>query len=326
MELLVLAGGRRLGCWCEMAGFSQGSFSGSRPWRPWTPRASYCVFQCSPRHWQGSTVLSILYIYPPLQSCIETDASTSSLPFSTSCIFFPLKRRRAGRGYNNATTTRMDSRSLRATPSQETLISLMQLEPQPIADTEKELPPLPEDLYEDDKPTARSIGPGHARTTSLGLSGSNHGSIYYCEYLSFFLSLHSAPHLHFSFPRSKLTILSVSAFSNTHPTLLHLRPLHLHHHPPRQHLPHPSRHPLRPRLRILPPPRPRDLPNPAHRAPLRRPPHRRPPRRRPRPARRPPQPKPTPLRRRHPGRARPALRLHPLPRGRTPTAQRLATG
>ncbi|KAJ4401587.1 hypothetical protein N0V82_010856, partial [Gnomoniopsis sp. IMI 355080] len=75
----------------------------------------------------------------------------------------------------------MDSRSLRATPSQETLISLMQLDPQPIADTEKDLPPLPEDANEDEKLTAsaRSIGPAHARTTSLGLSGSNHGSIYY---------------------------------------------------------------------------------------------------------------------------------------------------
>lgn len=73
----------------------------------------------------------------------------------------------------------MDSRSLRATPSQETLISLMQLDPQPIADTEKDLPPLPEDLHEDDKPIARSTGAVHARTTSLGLSGSSHGSIYY---------------------------------------------------------------------------------------------------------------------------------------------------
>lgn len=71
-------------------------------------------------------------------------------------------------------------RSLRATPSQETLISLMQLEPQPIADTEKDLPPLPEDEYEDEPMSgSRSMPPGHARTTSLGLSGSNHGSIYY---------------------------------------------------------------------------------------------------------------------------------------------------
>lgn len=78
----------------------------------------------------------------------------------------------------------MDSRSLRATPSQETLISLMQLEPQPIADTEKELPPLPEESTTSDGESAttrsRSAGPGHARTTSLGLSGSNHGSVYYC--------------------------------------------------------------------------------------------------------------------------------------------------
>lgn len=75
----------------------------------------------------------------------------------------------------------MDSRSLRATPSQETLISLLQLEPQPIADTEKDLPPLPEEKDEkDEQEHERSTRPGHARTTSLGLSGSNHGSVYYC--------------------------------------------------------------------------------------------------------------------------------------------------
>ncbi|KAF3759992.1 DUF1691-domain-containing protein [Cryphonectria parasitica EP155] len=79
----------------------------------------------------------------------------------------------------------MDARSLRATPSQETLISLLQLEPQPIADTDKELPPLPEESTT----TTRSIGledtekllrSGPSRgTSSLGLSGNNHGSIYY---------------------------------------------------------------------------------------------------------------------------------------------------
>ncbi|CAN8099948.1 unnamed protein product [Discula destructiva] len=96
----------------------------------------------------------------------------------------------------------MDSRSLRTTPSQETLISLMQLEPQPIADTEKDLPPLPEDAHEDEpksRSRSRSIPPGHTRTTSLGLSGSNHGSIYYLtriqRYSTYALSIFTTIHL-----------------------------------------------------------------------------------------------------------------------------------
>lgn len=68
-----------------------------------------------------------------------------------------------------------DYRSLRRTPSQETLMSLLQLDPTPMPDTEKDLPPLPEESSE----KSRSIRPGHARTTSLGLSGSGSGSTYY---------------------------------------------------------------------------------------------------------------------------------------------------
>lgn len=95
----------------------------------------------------------------------------------------------------------MDSRSLRATASQETLISLLQLEPQPMPDTDKDLPPLPEESSDGtrteagtEKETTRSIGsrdgPGHARTSSLGLSGSGHGSIYYREWLVSCATLH----------------------------------------------------------------------------------------------------------------------------------------
>lgn len=72
-------------------------------------------------------------------------------------------------------------RSLRSTPSQETLVSLLQLEPTPI--TDKELPPLPEESEHLDggESMASSADLGHARTTSsLGLSGSAaNGSIYY---------------------------------------------------------------------------------------------------------------------------------------------------
>lgn len=109
----------------------------------------------------------------------------------------------------------MDSRrSLRATASQETLISLMQLEPQPMPDTDKDLPPLPEESSDGtrteadtdkDKETTRSRsigsrdGPGHARTSSLGLSGSGHGSIYYLtriqRYSTYALSIFTGLHI-----------------------------------------------------------------------------------------------------------------------------------
>ncbi|KAJ0123842.1 dimethylguanosine trna methyltransferase [Diaporthe amygdali] len=104
----------------------------------------------------------------------------------------------------------MDSRSLRATPSQETLISLLQLEPQPMPDTDKDLPPLPEESSDGtrteadtEKETARSIGvsgiSGHARTSSLGLSGSGHGSIYYLtriqRYSTYALSIFTGLHI-----------------------------------------------------------------------------------------------------------------------------------
>ncbi|KAI3400728.1 hypothetical protein diail_1937 [Diaporthe ilicicola] len=106
----------------------------------------------------------------------------------------------------------MDSRSLRATASQETLISLLQLEPQPMPDTDKDLPPLPEESSDGtrteadmEKDTARSIGisetsgGGHARTSSLGLSGSGHGSIYYLtriqRYSTYALSIFTGLHI-----------------------------------------------------------------------------------------------------------------------------------
>ncbi|ROV99223.1 hypothetical protein VPNG_08226 [Cytospora leucostoma] len=86
------------------------------------------------------------------------------------------------------------SRSLRRTPSQETLMSLLQLDPTPMPDTEKDLPPLPEETSE----KSRSIRPGHARTTSLGLSGSS-GSTYYLtriqRYSTYALSIFTGLHL-----------------------------------------------------------------------------------------------------------------------------------
>lgn len=207
--------------------------------------------------------------------------------------------------------TIMDSRSLRTTASQETLVSLLQLEPQPIPDTDKDLPPLPEEDYSEiefpdyaaadgapPRPSSspseksRSVTPSsHARTSSLGLSGSPHGSIYY---RTSFLDWSTRPG---SRSATMLTIPHTS--SPPYPALVNLRPLHLHRGPPLQHLTHPPCDTLRPRLGILPPPRPRNLPNPAHRTSLCRPTHRSPHCRRRRLAPRPTLPKPQALWRRH---------------------------
>lgn len=196
----------------------------------------------------------------------------------------------------------MDSRSLRATASQETLISLLQLEPQPMPDTDKDLPPLPEESSDGtrteadtEKETTRSIGsrdgPGHARTSSLGLSGSGNGSIYYRE----FFSLSSV--------RTTKVTTNVAIYpSDANTTVLDLRPVHIHRPAHREHVHNTPRHPLRARLRGLPPARPRDLPDPNDRAPLRRPPHRRPHRLGRSPAPGAPLAEPQALRRRDPGR------------------------
>jgi hypothetical protein len=61
-----------------------------------------------------------------------------------------------------------DKPSLRSTESQDTLLSLQQLEPSPIEspfESEKQLPDLPP------QPLARS--------STLGLSGSGYGAVYY---------------------------------------------------------------------------------------------------------------------------------------------------
>ncbi|GKT51279.1 uncharacterized protein ColSpa_11460 [Colletotrichum spaethianum] len=71
----------------------------------------------------------------------------------------------------------MESRSLQSKPSEETLVSLLQLDPSPIetppADTEKDLPPLPEDALEDSTGSLRST------SSAPGLSGSGHSAIFY---------------------------------------------------------------------------------------------------------------------------------------------------
>lgn len=69
--------------------------------------------------------------------------------------------------------------------SQDTLISLLQLDPQPIESpsTEKPLPPLPEENVEDFTSTLKSQSTSStANTHSVGLSGNGHGPVYYCKF------------------------------------------------------------------------------------------------------------------------------------------------
>lgn len=114
----------------------------------------------------------------------------------------------------------------------------------------------------------------------------------------------------------ELRLTALPPRSNPHPALLLLHIHNLHHPPPRHNLHNPTRNPLRPRLGILPPPRPRNLPNPALRAADRRAPHPRPRRLGHRHPPAPPRPEPPTLRRRHAGRPptpRPQTTLHTLP-------------
>ncbi|KAL2023004.1 hypothetical protein VTK56DRAFT_4219 [Thermocarpiscus australiensis] len=95
----------------------------------------------------------------------------------------------------------MDNISLHPTASKDTLVSLLQLDPAPIdsPNTDKDLPPLPDQsdgASSDSTPSLKSS----STTSSIGLSGSGHGPIYYLlriqRYSSytftFFASLHLA--------------------------------------------------------------------------------------------------------------------------------------
>ncbi|CCF32882.1 hypothetical protein CH063_00124 [Colletotrichum higginsianum] len=80
----------------------------------------------------------------------------------------------------------MESRSLHSKPSEETLVSLLQLDPSPIetpdTDAEKDLPPLPWDTLENkiDSPISTSSRPG--------LSGSGHSAVFYLTRIQKFSS------------------------------------------------------------------------------------------------------------------------------------------
>jgi len=77
---------------------------------------------------------------------------------------------------------RMERHHPAATASQETLISLQQLDPSPIEspfeEVEKPLPDLPAADSTGPAASKRSLNPG------LGLSGNGHGSVYYCTTFS----------------------------------------------------------------------------------------------------------------------------------------------
>ena len=71
----------------------------------------------------------------------------------------------------------MDYHSLKHQDSEETLVSLLQLDPSPM-DSEQELPGM---LDESSSSTRKAYGSNSNNTySSLGLSGSGHGAIYYC--------------------------------------------------------------------------------------------------------------------------------------------------
>ncbi|KAK8074172.1 hypothetical protein PG994_005071 [Apiospora phragmitis] len=94
-----------------------------------------------------------------------------------------------------------DNRSLRPKASQETLMSLLQLDPSPMETAslyEKELPPLPEEDLESSRSTIRSRGTANS-STSIGLSGTAHGPLYYLtriqRYSSYTFALFAGLHV-----------------------------------------------------------------------------------------------------------------------------------
>jgi hypothetical protein len=74
----------------------------------------------------------------------------------------------------------MEDQSLRSTASQATLVSLLELDPTPIEspNMDKDLPPLPEHADGSPSHSTHSLK-SPSTSTSLGLSGSGHGAIYY---------------------------------------------------------------------------------------------------------------------------------------------------
>lgn len=74
----------------------------------------------------------------------------------------------------------MDDQSLHSKASQATLASLRELDPTPIEspNIEKDLPPLPDHADGSPSHSTHSLK-ASSTSTSLGLSGTGHGAIYY---------------------------------------------------------------------------------------------------------------------------------------------------
>lgn len=149
-----------------------------------------------------------------------------------------------------------DSRSLHTKASEETLISLLQLDPAPIDNAsvyDKELPPLPEEALESSNPSIRSSP--RATTSSLGLSGSGYGPIYYCM---------------FCFGPMRCHLLLTTVVSIANPALLILHICLLRRPSPDQYFRLPPHIPIRSLLRTLFAHGPRALPDTPNRTLTRR--------------------------------------------------------
>jgi len=140
--------------------------------------------------------------------------------------------------------------ALRPKASQETFISLLNLDPAPMEtppDTEKDLPPLPE------HPEGGSEGPRRpplpASSSSLGLSGSGSRATYFCQ----------CPRRRgLPVPRSvgEYADRGYPVDSIPRAAIFVLHAVYIHDHPPSHDIPRPVGHPLRARLGIVPTPRP----------------------------------------------------------------------
>jgi hypothetical protein len=82
-------------------------------------------------------------------------------------------------GFDAPTIMASDWTYLNHKDSQETLISLQQLDPSPIDSPDEDLPTSPEDAIE--SPKSASSSPLSVSVSSLGLSGNGRGPIFYCS-------------------------------------------------------------------------------------------------------------------------------------------------
>jgi hypothetical protein len=91
-----------------------------------------------------------------------------------------LSRLRSAHHADRGSSAVMDDQSLRSRASQATLVSLLELDPTPMEspNTDKDLPPLQDQA---DGAPADSVSSltSSSTSTSLGLSGSSHGALYY---------------------------------------------------------------------------------------------------------------------------------------------------